>query len=105
METDFNAPESRLGDQVYWYSDADNPRDPVIGWISRQPGERTVDILAFVPFTGFIEKSSVRHKDDPGLKTNPSWKTWGCWEFSPAHKDMQRARTVVAQVALNNKKT
>jgi hypothetical protein len=108
MSSDFVQPEVRLGDPVYWYHDPTSMADPCIGWISRRPGAHTVCILIFAPDSGFQEKMSVRHKDDPGLHENPAWRQWGCWEFSPAHKQAMRVHeigaTLVVQQAREGKK-
>jgi hypothetical protein len=52
---------------VLFYDNPQNPSDPCVGWVSRRPGVNTVYILTFSPDTGFVEKPSVRHADDPGL--------------------------------------
>lgn len=100
MSGEYKQPAARLGDQVFWYADTVTQADPLVGWISRKPGDYTVTILVFAPDVGFMEKASVRHKDDPGLLENPAWRMWGCWDFSPAHKDMQRAVSAAASVAI-----
>jgi hypothetical protein len=105
MPAEFTAPEVRLGDQVFWYHDTLNLTAPLVGWVSRDPGQHTIAIIVFAPDVGFLEKQSVRHKDDPGLAENPAWRTWGCWDFSPAHKDMKRAISVSASVAANHERT
>lgn len=105
MPGDYRQPEARLGDQVHWYADTATLADPLVGWISRKPGEYTVTIIVFAPDVGFMEKASVRHKDDPGLTENPAWRTWGCWDFSPAHKDMQRAVSAASSVAIAHERS
>lgn len=105
MATDSKHHGARLGDQVYWFADTVTQTNPLVGWISRTPGEYTVNILVFAPDVGFMEKASVRHKDDPGLLENPAWRTWGCWDFSPAHKDMQRAVSAASTVAIAHERS
>jgi hypothetical protein len=102
MVTEYAPPEARLGDTVFWYQDTATLTDPQLGWVCMRPGSVTVTLLVFAPGVGFVEKPSVRYKDDPGLKENPAWRSWGCWDFSDSHKDMVRAQHVAAQVALNH---
>lgn len=104
MTTDFAPPAARLGDTVYWYNDPLSPQDPQLGWINERPGSLTVSILVFTPGVGFVEKNSVRHKDDPGLRENPAWRQWGCWDFSDSHKDILRAQKVSSAVAINHER-
>jgi len=84
--SDFKAPEVIVGDLVFWYSDPVNPQSPSMGWISKKPGVNTVNILVWGESTGFVEKPSVRHRDDPFWKESESaasWQRWGCWEQHP----------------------
>jgi hypothetical protein len=102
MVANFTPPDVRLGDSVYWYHDPLALHEPRLGWVCERPGAQTVSILVFAPGTGFVEKTSVRHKDDPGLQENPAWRGWGCWDFSSSHKDVLRAQQVASSVALNH---
>lgn len=104
MTEPFVTPEIRLGDMVYWYNDPTTLTDPCIGWVCQRPGSVTVTLLVFAPGVGFVEKPSVRHKDDPGLSENTAWRSWGCWDYSPAHRDMMRAKEVTASLALNHER-
>lgn len=104
MSSDFTPPEARLGDTVLWYHDPVTMSDPCVGWISQRPGAVTVTVLVFAPGIGFVEKPSVRHKDDPGLKENPAWRSWGCWDFSDGHKDMARAQQVATSLAMQHER-
>jgi hypothetical protein len=97
-------PAVRLGDTVYWYQDPLSLQDPQLGWVSQRPGALTVTLLVFAPGVGFVEKQSVRHKDDPGLNENASWRQWGCWDFSDSHKDMARAQKVAASMAMSHER-
>lgn len=100
MPTDsFSPPSVRIGDCVYWYSDAVAPKEPCLGWIVVRPGINTVTILVFSPNAGFQEKPSVRHKDDPGLQENAEWRAWGCWELAPATVQLRKLETLIPQVA------
>jgi hypothetical protein len=104
MTDDFAPPDIRLGDSVYWYSDPMTLQSPSIGWVCERPGTRTISVLVFAPGTGFIEKQSVRYKDDPGLRENPAWRQCGCWDFSDEHKDLVRARQVMSATAMTHER-
>lgn len=97
-------PSVRLGDTVYWYHDPLSMQDPQLGWVCQRPGALTVTLLVFSPGVGFVEKASVRYKDDPGLNENPAWRQWGCWDFSDAHKDMARAQQIASSMAMNHER-
>lgn len=103
-ESGYAPPAARLGDSVYWYHDPMTLQDPAIGWICNRPGALTVTLLVFAPGIGFVEKPSVRFKDDPGLLENAAWRSWGCWDFSDEHKDMARAHKVTTAAALNHER-
>jgi hypothetical protein len=104
MDTEQTLPTARLGDTVYWYNDPMSPADPQLGWVCARPGAQTVTILVFAPGVGFVEKPSVRHKDDKGLLENPAWRSWGCWDFSDSHKDMARAQQIAATMAISHER-
>lgn len=91
-----SAENVRLGDCVYWYLDPLNPSEPQLGWICRRPGANTVTILVFAPDIGWVEKPSVRHINDPGLRDNAAWRQWGCWDYADWVKDLQKVNTVQA---------
>lgn len=97
-------PEVRLGDTVYWYHDPLTRNDPQLGWVCARPGSLTVTLLVFAPGVGFIEKPSVRFKDDPGLVDNPNWRGWGCWDFSDAHKEMERVKGLASKLAITHER-
>lgn len=100
MEADsFSPPTIRIGDAVYWYHDPLNCNDPTLGWVVQRPGVHTVTILTFSPNFGFLEKPSVRHKDDPGLQEHSEWRTWGCWEYTPQTAQLRKMDSLMAQVA------
>lgn len=100
MEADsFSPPPVRVGDSVYWYNDPLNCNEPTLGWIVQRPGALTVTILTFSPNFGFLEKPSVRHKDDPGLLENADWRQWGCWEYTPMTTQLRKMDSVMSQIA------
>jgi|APGre2960657404_1045060.scaffolds.fasta_scaffold250088_2 hypothetical protein len=100
MQTEsFSMPQTKIGDMIYWYSDALSCSEPCIGWISQRPGVHTVTALVFSPNTGFIEKPSVRHRNDPGLQESVEWRQWGAWEYAPVTAQLRKVDSVMAQVA------
>lgn len=95
----FIPPALRIGDQVYWYADALHPSSPALGWVvggigdpNREPESRpkTVTLLVVQADGSFVMRQSVRHKDDPGLIENATWRQWGCYEISKPAADMAR---------------
>jgi len=89
-DEDFVPPVVQIGDPVYWHSDVMSQNEPCIGWISSKPGAVTATVLVFIPDAGFTEKVCVRHKDDPGLQENHSWRQWGCWEIAPWFEQVKK---------------
>jgi hypothetical protein len=96
--SDFDMPPVELGDMVYYYSSALDLTEPVLGWVCRRPGVKTVCILVFSPDLGFVEKPSVRHLNDPGLQENPSWRQWGAWILHPKTELLKRLETILPQM-------
>jgi hypothetical protein len=78
----YQMPRPRPGDLILFSTDIHNFSNPCIGWVTDERGECTVSLLAFTP-TGFVQKSSVHHKDDPALLENPGWAELGCWDYAP----------------------
>lgn len=95
----FSPPSVRVGDSVYWYNDPLSCNEPTLGWIVQRPGAFTVSILTFSPNSGFQEKPSVRHKDDPGLQENADWRQWGCWELTPQAGQLRKIDSLTTQIA------
>lgn len=96
--SEFPSQMVELGDMVLFYANPLNLKEPAIGWVCRRPGVNTVFILTFSPDEGFVEKPSVRHKDDPGLADNAAWRQWGAWDFHPATLTLKRLNTMMPQV-------
>lgn len=95
----FTMPAVRIGDCVYWYHDPLTCAEPTLGWVCQRPGTNTVSVLVFSPFTGFQEKPSVRHRNDPGLQENSEWRQWGCWEYAPQTAQLRKLDGMMAQIA------
>jgi len=96
--SEFDMPAVELGDAVLYYSSALDLSDPVLGWVCRRPGTKTVCILVFSPDAGFVEKPSVRHLHDPGLQENPAWRQWGAWVLHPKTELLRRLETILPQM-------
>lgn len=97
-------PAAVLGDLVLWYPDPANPADGALGWIIEKPGRETVSILIFTQSAGFVEKKSVRHKDDPFWKESemaPNWTQWGCWDFHESTATLKEIKTLLTAMKLS----
>jgi hypothetical protein len=79
---DFKMSRPAPGDVVLFSTDVLGFSSPVLGWVTDTRGECTVNILTFTT-TGFVQRSSVHHKDDPDLRNNPGWEELGCWDYAP----------------------
>jgi hypothetical protein len=94
----FEPPAVEIGDTVLYYDNPLNQKDPTLGWVSRRPGVNTLYVLVFSPDSGFIEKPSVRHGDDPGLQENAAWRQWGCWRMHPNTATLKRLDSLLPQI-------
>tara|TARA_B100000073_G_scaffold341500_1_gene342960 strand:+ start:2532 stop:2891 length:360 start_codon:yes stop_codon:yes gene_type:complete len=110
----FTLPELTVGDRVFFFDNPTNPKNPQMGFVSRKPGVSTISILVFAGDTGFIEKPSVRHIDDPFWKDSESvggWQKWGAFQVHPevtALKEVQslltKTKVEVAKASAKKKK-
>lgn len=98
-------PEAKMGTQVYYYRDPLNLEDPSLGFICRRPGANTVSIMVFAPSGNLVEKPSVRHKDDPGLRENDAWRQWGCWDFSDLEKNIRKLVPLTASLMAQHERS
>lgn len=99
--SDFESESLSVGDMVLYYSDPFASCEPLIGWIVKKPGAQTVSILCFSAETGFVEKNSVRHKDDPFWKESESaasWARWGCYEPHPTTLAIREIKPLVTRL-------
>ena len=94
----FTPPELGIGDQVLYYEHYSNTKDPVNGWISKRPGKTTVYICIFSESFGWVERPSVRHIDDPGLKERPEWASHGCYRLHPTTKLVREMSGLLPQI-------
>jgi hypothetical protein len=96
----FEMPELMVGDMVLWYSNPFNPQDPVMGWVSRQPGSQTINILVWAEQAGFVEKPSVRHVEDTfwtESETAAAWGKWGGFALHPSTKALKELQGVLTR--------
>lgn len=74
-------PPVSQGDCVLFSSDIHNFSNPTLAWVLKEPKDSTITVLAFTA-NGFIEKSSVHHKDDPSIREEHGWQDLGVWEYT-----------------------
>jgi hypothetical protein len=97
-------PSVEVGDLVYWYDDPVNPSQPTLGWIIERPGRETVSVLTFSQVAGFIEKKSVRHKDDPFWRESEvagAWSQWGCFALHPTTEILRELKPFLTKLKLD----
>ena len=80
--TQYQMPRPQPGDLILFSTDIHHFTNPCVGWVTDERGECTVNVLAFTA-SGFVQKSSVHHKDDPGIVENAEWARLGAWEHKP----------------------
>jgi hypothetical protein len=101
-------PEVGIGDLVLWHDDPINPSTPAMGWVIEKPGRESVSILVFSQSAGFVEKKSVRHKDDPFWRESElsgKWQIWGCWDFHPSTAMLKELKSMMTKAKLEAAKT
>jgi hypothetical protein len=87
-------PIPRAGDIVLYSTDRQNFANATIGFVYKRPGGTTIDILVFTP-SGWVDRRSVHHKDDPGWLESKHWGADGAWELAQITQDIQRAVDVL----------
>ena len=101
----YSMPEVSIGDLLIWHDNPSNPSDGSIGWVVERPGRDSVSILVFAQNAGFVEKKSVRHKDDPFWKASEmaqNWMVWGCWEYHPSTALLKELRTMLTRAKVES---
>ena len=97
---EWSFPELKVGDAVLWHSNPQNLNEtPALGWVIERPGTQTVSVLVFTQSTGFIEKKSVRHADDPFWReseTANNWQQWGCFTLHPVTEVMPVLKEMIS---------
>lgn len=94
----FTPPELGIGDHVLYYEHYNNTKDPVSGWVSKRPGKNTIYVCIFSETYGWVERPSVRHIDDPGLRTNSEWASHGAYEVHPTTKLVSELSALLPQI-------
>lgn len=97
----FKQPEVMVGDMVLYYANPIHKQDAYMGWVCRKPGLNAISILVWSEGTGFVEKQSVRHADDPFWKDNENsaaWHKWGCYELHPQTKALKEVTAMLTQM-------
>jgi hypothetical protein len=82
----FQMPALEVGDMVLFYDNPFSADNPVMGWVSCKPGTQTIKVLVYAEDAGFVEKPSVRHRDDPFWRENETaqaWQKWGAFALHP----------------------
>jgi len=80
-------PKPNQGDLVLFSNDVVNFTNPALGWVMKEPGTSTVQLLVFTENNGWLVKPSVHHRSDPALAANPYWAELGAWDFTVSTKN------------------
>lgn len=89
--TNFVMPRPMLGDTVLFSTDMRNFSNPAVGWVTAV-GQTTITILTFTP-GGFVQRTSVHHRNDPDLEGDHGWQDLGCWDFASCTKAIRELMT------------
>lgn len=101
--TPFQMPEVAVGDLVLWFDNPQSPIDPAMGWVVERPGRETISILVFSQTHGFVEKKSVRHKDDPFWRESEvagNWMSWGCFDLHSSTALLKELRVLLTNAKM-----
>jgi hypothetical protein len=96
-------PNVELGDLIQWHDDPLNASPPNLGWVL-QKGRETISVLVFSENAGFVEKKSVRHKDDPFWRESEmagNWMQWGCWTVHPTTELLKELKPFLTKLKLD----
>jgi len=77
---DYQMPQAELGDFVFFYPHPG--AEPEIAQVIKT-GARALTLWVTAPGFGGMERTSVHHKDDPGIVENAEWARLGAWEHKP----------------------
>lgn len=81
MTDSWKMPIPSIGDTVLFSTDCHTFSSPCVGFVL-SAGDRTVRILTFTP-TGWVDRTSVHHREDPDMHGDNGWHELGCWDFAP----------------------
>jgi hypothetical protein len=93
----WEVPAVGVGDTVLFY--AHEGAEPCMAFVTKV-GKDTLELWALSPGYGGVDKSSVRHKDDPRLQDSTQWKQFGTWCHKP--RDPRLAQLSERLSALEN---
>jgi len=98
-------PDVSTGTMILWHNNPFHmdPSQASMGWVCQTPGYTTINCLIWTASSGFVEKSSVRHKDDPFWKeseTAAAWQKWGCYEVHPDSIAIKELRAIITKLKL-----
>lgn len=80
----------KIGDVVLFSNDVHSFTNPTLAWVISDRGEGTANLLVFAN-GAFLQKSSVHHRSDPGLQTEPGWFELGAWDYAPITQAIYKA--------------
>lgn len=98
MSNDWTMPRPNVGDVVLYSNDMHNFSDPCVGWVVKEPGNSTLHILTFTPTHGWIDRPSVHHRDDPGIKQDNGWEGLGVWDYTESAKAAMKSSSRASEV-------
>jgi hypothetical protein len=74
-----------------------------MGWVIERPGRESISILVFSQTAGFVEKKSVRHKDDPFWRESEmsgNWQHWGAWTYHSSTEMLKELRAMLTKAKI-----
>ena len=95
MNDRWKMPRPAIGDTVLFSTDLHHFSNPSVGFVVAEPGDSTLRILTFTP-TGWVERHSVHHKDDPDIFGDHGWADLGVWDFAPLTLAIYKAAATAA---------
>lgn len=81
MSESWKMPKVSQGDCVLFSNDIHNFSNPTLAWVLHPPKASTITVLAFTN-SGFVEKLSVHHREDPLLTVEQGWRDLGAWDYT-----------------------
>lgn len=84
MTTEWKMPKPNVGDIVLFSKDYQTFSNPTVGFVVKEPGERTISILTFTESGYALVQNSCHHRTDPALKDDHGWQDLGAWDFTPS---------------------
>lgn len=82
-QSQWKMPRPRIGDPIVFSTDIHGFSNPSFGWVASEPGDATIRCIVLTPNGSLLTRTSVHHRDDPGLYGDNGWAETGVWDFSP----------------------